>query len=121
MTHQDRPTAPELVEAVREYLERDVMGADELPGRVRFHARVAVNVLGVVERELRLGSGLDAAERRRLAALLGHDGEVDELLAELARGIRDGSLDDRRDDVVRSVRETVRAKLEVANPKHLET
>jgi len=121
VTLQDRPTAPELLEAVREYLERDVMGADELPGRVRFHARVAVNVLGVVERELRLGSGLDAAERRRLAALLGHDGEVDELLAELARGIRDGSLDDRRDDVVRSVRETVRAKLEVANPKHLET
>ncbi|MHB1854544.1 MAG: phosphotransferase family protein, partial [Acidimicrobiales bacterium] len=61
----DRPAAPEtpglgylhgspdvagLVEAVREYLENDVMTATE--GRVRFHARVAVNVLGMVEREL---------------------------------------------------------------------
>jgi hypothetical protein len=120
MTLQDRPTAAELVEAVREYLERDVMTADELPGRVRFHARVAMNVLGIVERELRLGPELDAAERRRLAALLGHDGEVDALLAELARGIRDGSLDDRRDEVVACVRDSVRAKLEVANPRHLE-
>lgn len=121
MTLQDRPTAPELVEAVREYLERDVMTAEELPERVRFHARVAVNVLRVVERELRLGPPLDEAEQERLAALLGHDGEVGELLAELARGIRDGSLDDRRDDVLRCVRESVRAKLAVANPKHLET
>ncbi|MBA2326250.1 MAG: hypothetical protein H0V95_06350 [Actinobacteria bacterium] len=121
MTLQDRPTAPELLEAVREFLERDVMGAETVPTRVLFHARVAVKVLGIVERELRLGPALDAAERERLAALLGHDGEVDDLLAELARGIRDGSLDDSRDEVVASVRESVRAKLEVANPKHLET
>lgn len=121
MTLQDRPTAPELLEAVREFLERDVMSADGVPGRVSFHARVAVNVLGIVERELRLGPSLDAAERERLGALLGHDGEVADLLAELARGIRDGSLDDRRDEVVSCVRESVRAKLEVANPKHLET
>ncbi|HUF83655.1 MAG TPA: DUF6285 domain-containing protein [Acidimicrobiia bacterium] len=121
MTLQDRPTAPELLEAVREHLEGDVMTADALSGRARFHARVAANVLGIVERELRLGPGLDAAERERLTALLGHDGEVDELLAELARRIRDGSLDDRHDEVVATVRASVRAKLEVANPKHLES
>ena len=44
MTLHDRPTAAELVAAVHEYLERDVMTATE--GRVAFHARVAVNVLG---------------------------------------------------------------------------
>jgi hypothetical protein len=121
VTLQDRPTAPELLEAVREYLERDVMAADELSGRVRFHARVAVNVLGIVERELRLGPGLDATERERLAALLGQDGEVDDLLAELASGIRDGSFDDRRDEVLECVRESVRAKLAVANPEYLES
>ena len=48
MTLHDRPSAGELVAAVREYLERDVMPATE--GRVAFHARVAVNVLGMVER-----------------------------------------------------------------------
>ena len=42
----DAPSAAELVEAVREWLERDVMAATE--GRLRFHARVAVNVLSIV-------------------------------------------------------------------------
>ncbi len=51
----DVPTAAELVEAVREYLERDVMTSTE--GRVQFHARVAVNVLKMVERELAVGVG----------------------------------------------------------------
>jgi hypothetical protein len=116
MTLQDRPTAAELLEAVREFVERDVMGADELPARVAFHARVAVNALAIVERELTLGPELDAAERRRLADLLGHDGALDDLTAELSRRIRDGSLDDRRDVVVEHLRASVQAKLAVAHP-----
>lgn len=118
MSLHDRPTAAELMAAVREYLERDVMAATE--GRVAFHARVAVNVLGMVERELALGPEQDVAERERLVALLGHDGTIPDLTSELARGIRDGSLDARRDAVVEHVHATVRAKLEVANPKYLE-
>ena len=120
MTLQDRPTAAELLEAVREFVERDVMARDDLPPRVAFHARVAANVLGIVERELTLGPELDAAERERLATLLGHHGELDDLTAELSRSIRDGSLDDRRAAVVDSVRESVRAKLLVANPGYLD-
>jgi hypothetical protein len=114
---QDRPTAAELLEAVREFLEHDVMPAVE--GRVRFHSRVAVNALGMLERELRLGPELDAAERSRLATLLGHDADLPTLTAELAGRIRDGSLDDRRDDVIAAVRESVRAKLLVANPDYV--
>ncbi|MGH9025071.1 MAG: DUF6285 domain-containing protein [Acidimicrobiia bacterium] len=117
MTLQDRPTAAELTEAVREFLERDVMPAVE--GRMAFHARVAANALGMVARELESGPGLDAEERARLAELLGHDGTIDELTAELARCIRDGSLDSRRDEVMDAVRETIRAKLVVANPGYL--
>ncbi|MBA2326787.1 MAG: hypothetical protein H0V95_09115 [Actinobacteria bacterium] len=120
MTLRPRPTAAELVEAVGEFLERDVVGREELPGRVSFHARVAVNVLGMVERELTLGPELEAAERTRLCELLGHDGEADALTAELARAVRDGSLDERRDEVTAVVRESVRAKLLVANPRYVE-
>ncbi len=116
MTLQDRPTAAELLEAVREFVERDVMEREQLPPRVAFHARVAVNVLAIVERELTLGPEIDAAERERLATLLGHDGELDDLTAELARRIRDGSFDERRAAVVDHLRESVRAKLLVANP-----
>jgi hypothetical protein len=118
MTLHDRPTATELVAAVREYLERDVMSATE--GRLAFHARVAVNVLGMVERELEVGAAQDAEEHDRLVALLGRDGSVRELTELLAHGIRDGSIDASWSDTVAAVRDTVRAKLEVANPRYLD-
>jgi hypothetical protein len=114
---QDRPTSSELLEAIREFLGSDVMPTVE--GRVQFHTRVAINALGMLERELRLGPDLDAAERARLAALLGHDADVASLTAELAAGIRDGSLGGRRDEVMAAVRESVRAKLLVSNPDYL--
>jgi hypothetical protein len=114
---QDRPTAVELLDAIREFLEHDVMPAAE--GRVQFHSRVAVNALGMLERELRLGPELDATDRARLSALLGHDADLPALTAELAGRIRDGSLDDRRDEVISAVRESVRAKLVVSNPDYV--
>lgn len=117
MTLHDRPTAVELVAAVREYLERDVMKATE--GRVAFHARVAVNVLDMVERELEAGDRQDAEEHARLVALLGREGTVRQLTEVLARGIRESSLDIPWPALVESVRGTVRAKLEVANPGYL--
>ena len=121
MTVQDRPTTAELVDAAREFLERDVMSLDALPGRVAFHVRVAVNALGIVGRELRDGPDLDEAERARLVNLLGHGGALDDLIAEFAARIRDGSLDDRRPEVVRHLRDSVRAKLDVAHPGYGES
>ena len=106
-----RPTAEELVVAVREFLERDVMAATS--GAVQFHTRVAINALAAVERELRDGPAMADAHRARLEAL-GYSSE-----AELADAIRSGDLDDRYDDVVAAVRATVHDKLSVANPKYL--
>ena len=108
----DVPTAAQLVEAVREFLEGDVAAATE--GRVRFHARVAANVCAIVERELALGPAQAEAAARRWAAL----GVADE--AELAAAIRRGDLDDRYAEVAAAVRETVRDKLLVANPRYLD-
>jgi len=123
-TLQDRPSAAELLEAVREFLERDVATATE--GRTAFHARVAVNALAIVERELVLGPSVDAPVITRLARLLDRSGTPTELVVDLAARIRDGSLDDRRDEmggqvgdeVVDTVRDLVRAKLAVANPRY---
>jgi len=108
-----RPTARELVEAVREFLERDVMTATE--GRVQFHARVAMNVLATVQRELELGPDQATAHEERLRAL----GFASE--AELAAAIRRGDVDDRYDEIKTAVRATVRDKLTVANPKYLDS
>ncbi len=65
---------------MREWIDRDVIPATE--GRLRFHARVASNVLGMVEREIELGPEQEAGHRARLARL----GVTDD--AELADAIR---------------------------------
>lgn len=109
----DAPTAPELLEAVREWLERDVMPA--VSGRLQFHTRVAVNVLAMVEREWELGVAQAVAHRDRLERL----GCVDD--AELASRIRRGDLDHRLDEVRELVWASVRDKLHVANPRYLES
>lgn len=111
MIPHDDPSAEQLVESVREWLEREVMPATQ--GRLQFHARVAVNVLAMVERELALGAGQAAAHQRRLAQL----DCVDDV--ELAQRIRDGQLDDRLAEVRELVWASVRDKLSVANPKYL--
>lgn len=113
MNPHDMPSAEQLVESVREWLEHDVLGATT--GRLQFHTRVAVNVLAMVERELRLGDGQRRAHGARLASL----GCADD--AELAQRIRDGEFDDRLEEVRRAVWAGVRDKLAVANPKYLET
>jgi hypothetical protein len=107
----DVPTAAQLVESVREWLERDVSPATD--GRLRFHTRVAINVLSMVERELELGDGQALAHGARLAQLGMADDE------ELAAAIRSGDLDDRLDEVRSLLRDAVADKLAVANPKYL--
>ncbi len=115
---QDRPTAQELIEAVREFIERDVMAA--LDGQQAFHARVAANVLAMVERELAMGPASDAAELARLEALLGRAGTLAALNAELARQIRDGALDLRHSEVLEHLRRTSRDKLAITNPRYMQ-
>lgn len=101
----DRPTAGELVEAVREW----VTGL-ALDGRDAFLARVVVRALGTVERELALGPPLAAAHHARLVAL-GVSSD-----AELAAAIRGG---DDRPEVASAVRAAVVDKLRVADPAQL--
>jgi hypothetical protein len=108
----DLPTAAQLLEAVREWLERDVVGGTT--GRMQFHGRVAVNVLAMVERELELGPDQARAHQERLSSL----GVADD--AELAARIRAGDLDDRLDEVRAVVWATVQDKLAVANPRYAE-
>lgn len=96
-----RPTAAELIAAVAEFLESEVRNATS--GAVNFHARVAVNVLRTVEREL-----LDDADA---PDLLGFGDE-----RALAAAIRAGELDDRGPELVAVLRSLVHHRLVVAHP-----
>lgn len=112
----DRPDARELVAVVREFIERHAMPA--LEGRAAFHARVAVNALGIVERQLELAPEHEAQERERLRALLGRD---DTLLAsnrELCRRIRSGEIDRGTPGLMEHLRATTLAKLAVDQPRY---
>ncbi len=111
MTPHDRPSAGELIESVREWLERDVLAATD--SRLHYHARVAINALSIVERELVVGIDQSTAHHDRLQAL----GVADD--TELASAIRAGDLDDRMQEVRALVWQTVRDKLAVANPRYL--
>ena len=117
----DRPTAAELVDAVAEFLERDLQPA--LEGRLAFHTRVAVNALKIVRREMELGPALDAARRDGLVKLLGAEAGATsttrEREVELARRIRDGSLDARRPEVVAYLRATLRRQLDIVHPGYI--
>ena len=103
-----RPTIGELVGAVRESLADAVAGQG--PALSGFRARVAANVLGMVERELARG----AADQEAYAALLARLGAADE--AALAAEIRSGRRDDQLAEIAGEFRGIVAARLAVAHP-----
>ena len=88
---REPPATPELIDAVSEFLSREV--APTLSGRLAFHLRVALNVLATVRREIELGPAADRAEAARLAELLGDAGDLESLNVELCRRIAEGELD----------------------------
>src|SRR5579862_3260022 len=86
----DQPSMRELVEAVRNFLETRAM--PELKGHTAFHARVAANALGIVARQLEQYGKASEDETSRFAALLGHEGTLEELNRELCARIRSGAF-----------------------------
>ena len=121
---QDRPTAPELLDALAELLFADVR--EWVPRERRFQVLVAANVCAVVARELRAGREPTLADielfERLAAGYRRPDDEDDpdaiarDAAAELARAIRAGELDDELPAVMGHLRTHVRRKLEVARP-----
>ena len=113
------PPSPEILAVIREFLEAEILPA--VADDKRFNVRVAVNLLGSIERELRQGSEADAAEAARLAALTGVEGSLEENNRRLAAAIRDGRIaaDDRQ--LLDHLRATAADALRINNPKWLET
>jgi hypothetical protein len=112
----DQPSMLELVEAVREFIEKRAM--PELKGHTAFHARVAANALGIVSRELSQGPNALAEEKVRLAALLGREGTLDELNRELCRRIRDGAMNLETPGLAAHLEKTTRDKVGIDQPNY---
>lgn len=125
---QDRPTAPELLDALAAMLFSEVR--EWVPSERRFQVLVAANVCAVVSRELRAGAEPSLADERLFRALLGSESgapaqeraaeEAREAAADLSEALRAGELDDELADVAARLREHVRRKLEIARPGYWE-
>jgi hypothetical protein len=112
---QDRPTAPELLESVAEYLFAELR--PEVSREQRFKVLVAANVCAVVAREIRAGEEPDRWDLELFNELLGEEiGDVRAAAAELTRKLRAGELDDRIDELAPRLEEHVHRKLEIARP-----
>jgi hypothetical protein len=98
----DRPTPQELAEAVREFLQDEILPILD-DHRLKFRTLVAINGLGIAERELWATAPPRSDEQR----------EED---WELARRIRAGDVPD---DAVALLKEQVAQKLRVSNPRAL--
>lgn len=109
------PTAGELVAAVSAFLERLTPA---LPPREAFMARVAQNALGIVGRELAQGPAAEADAAARLAALLGHEGELDALVAELSGALRSGELDAGSPGLLEALKANTLAQLAIDQPDY---
>ena len=112
----DRPTRRELLATIRAFLEGEVMPA--LEGRQAFHARVAANALGIVERELEHAESQERLALERLGELLDRRGSFEELELELCRRIREGEIGLDSPGLVEHLRATTLAKLAVDQPRY---
>ena len=114
----NRPTAWELLAAVREFLASEV--TPQLRAATQFHLRVAANVLAIVERELAQRGGADAAELASLSALLEREGTLAQLNVHLVEAIRAGCFDAEpgRCALLAHLRQTTAVKLAIDNPRY---
>jgi Domain of unknown function (DUF6285) len=88
---QDQPSPSEVLAAVARFLKEEV--APATAGHTSFQVRVAANALEMMRRQLDLAPEAEKAEHARLKALLGVDGDLPSLNAELSRRIEAGDLD----------------------------
>ena len=113
---QYRPTAAELLHSVADLLEDEVLTS--VPLAQQHQVRVATNLARILEREAVLSSVALAREHDLLAGLLGHDGEVPNLSAELAGRLRAGDDPTFERDAWRALVAIARDDLAIAKPGH---
>ena len=113
---QDEPTPEELTKAVADFLRNDI--TPQISGHHAFKLRVAINVLDLVTRQLKLEQGSDAAELARLSKLLSMQGSLGELNRVLAERIAKGEVDLQTPGLADHLWQTTMDKLAVDQPNY---
>lgn len=113
---QDRPSITDILLTVQKFLDDT---GPKLDGEAKYHAQVSSYLLGICERELRLGAGFDRDERDRLASFVGREGSLADLTATLCADIRAGRHDGNWDEVLGLVLSQTVDKVKIVRPNHL--
>ncbi|MCB1192417.1 MAG: hypothetical protein H7A23_10435 [Leptospiraceae bacterium] len=126
---QDRPDAVNLLETIQDLLIKDIMPAVKENDFLSYRALVSWNMLGVVAREFKLGEKYLNLELERLSKYLGEEkpnisltylekmklGE--QLNKNLVEKIRKEKSDDTNKEVWELVKQSLKEKLEITNPR----
>ncbi|MBV6754894.1 phosphotransferase family protein [Rhodococcus opacus] len=108
---REHPTVDQLLGSVSELLTDSTTRSTD--ARTRYLSQVAVRALSIARRELLLDTAHSALSAQRLARLgVGN-------ATELALAVRNGSLDDRWDEVCTTITADVIDRVTVSEPRHL--
>lgn len=126
---QDRPSANDLLEAIADFLIKEIYPAVKENDLLMYKTLVSWNMLGVLAREQKLQDEILQQELTELSALLKKDipqefqnsASIKSLLQtwqeELAHKIRSEKIFDTNSSEWSYVRESLKRKLSVANPR----
>src|SRR5215831_17283948 len=109
------PTAAELARAVAQWIDEV---RPQLDQRNAYLARVALNALAIVEREVSHGDAAKIEATARLAKLLAQSGDYDALTNELCERLRSGSVTIATPDLLATLRAETLAKLGIDQPNY---
>ncbi len=115
MTLSNKPTAADLVQAVRQHLQEKIL--PKLQGSDVFYLRIALNALGIVERELREGPALTEADKQELLALLG-SADTPDAEQVLLEKLKSGDLDVNSAGLLDYLTARTQRRLSVDNPHY---
>ncbi|MCA6274863.1 DUF6285 domain-containing protein [Phenylobacterium sp.] len=112
----EHPRADELIEAVAGWVESI---RPQLNPRDAFLSRVAVNALNAVKRELIQGPAAEAAAAARLSALLGVEGDLKALNAELCERLRRGEMDVATPGLIPALKAGIEDQIAIDQPSYV--
>ncbi|MBF3376808.1 DUF6285 domain-containing protein [Leptospira borgpetersenii] len=127
---QDKPTSTDLLEAIQDFLMKEVLPQFKDKELLSYKTLVSWNMLGVVSREIRSGEELLDKELGRLVELLNKNLVIPPTLdekknlahvwnVELRDKIRREKLSSENSRYWNHVKETVKEKVEVINPRFI--
>ncbi|EQA60585.1 DUF6285 domain-containing protein [Leptospira alexanderi] len=125
---QDKPTSTDLLEAIQDFLMKEVLPQFKDQELLSYKTLVSWNMLGVVSREIRSGEELLDKELGRLVKLLNKNLVIPSTLnekknlahawnIELRDKIRKEKLSSENLQYWNHVKETVKEKVEIINPR----